>query len=219
MTDWKAKLAPLAITGLSTTALVACIIGGIVLAGECNSFRGKTKLDTAPVVAPPTKIEQKAEPKLLPCRDVQAIEPGTKARQKLAAKYHRPDLAPAPAPSDTANARAFELGLTQPPAEILGERRLQRMPEGGTALLTLEPDGRVELTVIAAPEKLFEWRSTYEFGGAYGIGQAGDTRGRAWAAVEPLRFARIHLRAEAGVDLRSGTTDAYALAGLVWRSN
>jgi hypothetical protein len=82
----------------------------------------------------------------------------------------------------------------------------------------LEPDGRVELTVVAAPEKLFEWQSTYEAGAAYGIGQAGDTRGRAWAAIEPLRFARLHLRAEAGVDLRNGTTDTYAMAGLVWRS-
>lgn len=218
MTDWKSKLAPLAVTGLSTTALVACILGGIALAGECNSFRGNRAQATAPIVAPPTKLEQKAEPKALPCRDVQAIEPGTKARQKLADKYHRQDLAPDP------NARAFELGIThttkspQPVAEILGERQLQTMPEGGTALVTLEPDGRVELTVVAAPEKLFEWRSTYEAGALYSVGTAGDTRARAWAAVEPLRFARLHLRIEAGADWKSGTTEPYALAGIVWRS-
>lgn len=209
MTDWKSKLAT---AGLSTTALVACILAGIALAGECNSFRGNRAQATAPIVAPPTKLEQKAEPKLLPCRDVQAIEPGAKVRQKLAAKYHRPELA------TRELARDFELGITQPPAEILGERQLQRMPASGTALMTLEPDGRVELTVVAAPEKLFEWRATYEAGALYGVGQGGDTRARAWAAVEPLRFARLHLRIEAGADLRAGTTEPYALAGIVWRS-
>ncbi len=209
-TTWKAKLALL--TG-NVVVIAGALMGVALLVGECRDFRAGGKAAAEPVVAPPTKLEQKAAPKLLPCRDVQAIEPGTKARQKLAAKYHRPDLAPAPAPSDTANARAFELGLTQPPAEILGERQLQRMPEGGTALVTLEPDGRVELTVIAAPEKLFEWRSTYEAGALYGVGQAGDTRARAWAAVEPLRFARLHLRLEAGADLRAGQTEPYALAG------
>lgn len=215
MTRWKSKLAT---AGLSTTALVVCILGGIALAGECNSFRADRAKAIAPVVAPPTKIEEKAEPKLLPCRDVQAIEPGTRIRQKLADKYHRPDLAPDP------NARAFELGIThttknpQPMAEILGERQLQPLPAGGTALATLEPDGRVEITVVAAPEKLFELRATYEAGALYGIGQAGDTSARGWVAVEPVRFARLHLRIEVGADLRAGTTDPYALAGIVWRS-
>ncbi|KAB2853266.1 MAG: hypothetical protein F9K41_13860 [Sphingopyxis terrae] len=40
---------------------------------------------------------------------------------------------------------------------------------------------------------------------------------RAWAAVEPLRFGRLHLRGEAGVDLRGGEADAYVMAGIVWR--
>ena len=215
MTSWKSKLAT---AGLSTTALVVCILGGIALAGECNSFHADRTKATAPVVAPPTKIEEKATPKLLPCRDIQAIEPGTRARQKLAERYHRQDIAP----RETATARAFELGLTQPPAgqpaEILGERDLPPAPNGSTALVTLETDGRVELTVVAAPEKLVEWRATYEAGALYGVGQAGDTRARAWAAVEPLRFARLHLRIETGADLRAGTTEPYALAGLVWRS-
>ena len=217
MTNWKPKLALL--TG-NIVVVAGALLGLALLVGECRDFRAGGKAATEPVVTPPTKLEQKAEPKLLPCRDVQAIEPGTRARQKLAAKYHRPDLA---APAD-ANARAFELGIThttkspQPVAEILGERELQPMPAGGTALMTLEPDGRVELTVVAAPEKLFEWRATYEAGALYGVGQGGDTRARAWAAVEPLRFARLHLRLEAGADLRAGTTNPYALAGIVWRS-
>lgn len=212
MTNWKAKLAA---TGLSTTALVVCILGGVALAGECNGFRADRAKDTAPVVAPPTKVEQKAEPKLLPCRDVQAIEPGTRARQKLAEKYHRPDLAQ-PAPE---LARQFEQGISRlKPAEILGERELPAAPQGGTALLTLEPDGRVEITVVEKPEPLFEWRAHYEAGGLYGIGQGGDTRGRGWVAVEPLRFARLHLRVEGGVDLREGAANGYAMAGVVWRS-
>lgn len=210
--NWKAKLALL--TG-NAVVIAMALAGVAILVGECRDFRARGKADTAPVVAPPTKLEQKAEPKVLPCRDVQAIEPGTKARQKIAEKYNRPDLAPDP------NARAFELGITQPPAEILGERKLQPMPNGGTALVTLEPDGRVEVTVVANPEKLFEWRTTYEAGALYGYGTnggTGDTRARAWVAAEPLRFAHLHLRIEAGADLRAGTTDPYALAGIVWRS-
>lgn len=215
MTNWKAKLAPLAVTGLSTTALVVCILGGIALAGECNSFRADRAATTAPVVAPPTKVEDDAAGKRLPCEAVEAIEPSAKARQKLAGKYHRPDLAPA-APE---LARQFEQGIFRlKPAEILGERELPPAPNGGTALLTLEPGGRVEVTVVAKPQKLFEWKSTYEAGALYGIGQGGDTRGRGWVAVEPLRFARLHLRVEGGVDLRAGTATGYALAGVVWRS-
>jgi len=210
MTDWKAKL-----TSASAGALIMALFGAILLIGECRDFRASGQPATVPVVAPPTKLEHKAEPKVLPCRDVQAIEPGTRARQKLAAKYHRPDIS-----SESADiARQFEQGITNlKPAEILGERQLQPMPAGGTALVSLEPDGRVELTVVAAPEKFFELRATYEAGALYGIGQAGDTRARAWAAVEPLRFARLHLRLEAGADLRAGTTNPYALAGIVWRS-
>jgi hypothetical protein len=92
------------------------------------------------------------------------------------------------------------------------------MPEGGTALVTLEPGGAVEVTVKPEPERVFDFRATWEVGGLYGLGSEGDTRARGWAAVEPLRFGRIHLLAEAGVDLRSGETDVYVMAGAVWRS-
>lgn len=229
MTNWKMKLAAV---GLSTTALVVCILAAVALAGECNAFRDNRAKVKEPVVAPPTKIEEKAKVIVLPCRDVQAIEPGAKVRQKLAEKYHRPDLlAPTPPPpaapgAPPAHAPAATAPGTAPAtaaavarqAEILGERELPRLPDGGTGLLTLESDGRVELTVVAHPPKFFEWRSTYEAGAVYGVGQEGDTRGRGWVAVEPLRFARLHLRVEGGVDLRAGTTNGYAMAGVVWRS-
>ena len=215
MTNWKAKLASIGVSGLSTTALVVCILGGIALAGECNGFRGKSKAAVEPMVAAPTKVEEKAPAIVLPCRDVQAIDPKPAVREKLAEKYHRPDLAP-PSPE---LARQFENGITAPVrAEILGERELPPTPNGGTALVTLEPGGRVEVTVVPKPERLFEWKSTYEAGALYGVGQGGDTRGRGWVAVEPLRFARLHLRIEGGVDLRAGTAGGYALAGVVWRS-
>lgn len=213
--DWKARVALL--TG-NVVVIAGALLGLTLLVGECRDFRGDRARATAPVVAPPTKAEQKAEQKVLPCRDVQAIEPGARARQRIAEKYHRPDLV---APPD-GNARAFELGVTRPPAgapaEILGERQIPPAPAGGTALVTLEPDGRVEITVVAAPEKLIEWKSTYEAGALYGVGHGGDTRGRGWVAVEPLRFARLHLRVEAGVDLRAGSAEPYAMVGVVWRS-
>lgn len=219
MNRWKETLAK---TGLSTTALVVCTLAAVAIVGECTDFRADAKKAAAPTVAPPTKIEQKAETKILPCRDVVAIEPRPWDRERLAEKYRRPDLAPKPARVDAALARDFEAGMTNlHPAEILGERQLPKLPNGGTALLTLEPDGRSEITIIEAPPKLFEWRATYEAGVLYGMGTSsgtGDTRGRAWAAVEPFRFARLHLRAEAGVDIRNGTTDGYAMAGIVWRS-
>jgi hypothetical protein len=52
----------------------------------------------------------------------------------------------------------------------------------------------------------------------YGIGSEGEARGRAWGAVEPLRFGRLHLRGEIGADVRAGVTDGYVMAGVVWRS-
>ena len=198
----------LAVVGALT--IVASIVAAAVLVGECNAFRRETKIETAPVVAPPTKIEERAEPIVLPCRDVQAISPKPKDRKRIAEKYHRPDLA--------ADANRLAVDGFMRSAQILGERTIPRAPEGGTALLTLEPDGRVEMTVTPEPEKLFDWRARWELGGLYGVGTAGDTRGRAWAAVEPLRFARLHLRVEAGADLRSGQTDGYVMAGVVWRS-
>lgn len=227
---WGVRLAALAATVGAGWWLVGAL-GLVALVGDCRGHEAEQEAVIAPVVAPPTAAEAKADDKVLADRDVRAIEPGKKERARIAEEYHREDLREV--------AEAFEASLlggvadgggrgvdelprvTAPAprvAEIVGERILPVMRHGGKALVTLEPDGRVELTVVAAPEKLFEWSATYEAGGLYGIGRAGDTRARAWAAVEPLRFARLHLRIEAGADLRAGTTDPYALAGIVWRS-
>lgn len=189
----------------------AAIGAAAILAGECRDFRHSAQNASVPSVAPPTKAEEKAEAVILPCRDVQAIEPGKRERERLAEKYAKPEIA--------GLAREFEIGATAPlRTEILGERVLPEMPAGGTALLTLDQTGRVDVTVKPNPERLFELRSVYEFGALYGIGTDGEKRGRAWVAAEPLRFARLHLRAEAGVDLRAGQSDGYAMAGVVWRS-
>lgn len=202
--DWKALASRIA-----WGSVAAAVGAGLMLVGECNSFRSDRQKDATPVLAPPTKLEVSAPPVVLPCRDVQAIEPTPKQRETLAKRYNKPELA-APVGED----RAFKMALDA----ILGERLLPPMPSGGTGLLTLTPEGRVDLTVAPKPEPLWDWHSTYEAGAVYGIGTGGDTRGRAWVAVEPLRFARLHARAEAGVDLRSGQSDAYIMGGFVFRS-
>lgn len=206
------------LAALSVGGLVGIFVAFVILAGECNAFRGQSRQDTAPVVAPPTQIEAKSPERLLEKVNIVAIDPSEKDRSRLAEKYHRPDLVAQKLSQGEPSSSADTTKNPQTLAEILGERTLPPMPAGGTALLTLEPGGRVEMTVAPNPEKLFEWRSVYEMGAVYGVGTAGDTRGRAWGAVEPLRFGRIHLRVEAGVDLRAGQTDGYAMAGAVWRS-
>lgn len=191
-------------------------LGLVALVGECRGHKRAQEVVVAPVVAPPTRAEEKAEERVLPGRDVRAIEPGKRERARIAEEYHRPDLAPL--------AGEFERRLPSVPgqvaarpAEVVGERVLPAMPDGGRALVTLEPDGRVEVTTVTNPEPFFEWRSAYEVGGLYGVGSGGDARWRAWAAVEPLRLGRVHLRVEAGAEQRAGQVDAYAMAGAVWR--
>ena len=89
MTNWKAKLAAL---GLSTTALVLAVLGLVSLVGECRSFRNVGTSTQVPTVAQPTRAEERAPVKVLPGRDVQAIAPKPRELEKLAEKYHRPDL-------------------------------------------------------------------------------------------------------------------------------
>lgn len=185
-------------------------LGLVALVGECRGHKRAQEAAVAPQVAPPTKAEERAQDKVVPCVDVKAIEPSRKERARVAEEYHRPDLAPL----------AGEFERRPPsarPAEIVGERVLPLMPDGGRALITLEPDGRVEVTTVANPEPFFGWRSAYEAGALYGVGSGGDARWRAWAAVEPLRLGRVHLRVEAGAEQRAGQVDAYAMAGAVWR--
>lgn len=226
---WGVRLAALAATVGAGWWLVGAL-GLVALVGDCRGHEAEQEAVIAPVVAPPTAAEAKADDKVLADRDVRAIEPGKKERARIAEEYHREDLREV--------AEAFEASLlggvadgggrgvdelprvTAPAprvAEIVGERILPVMRHGGKALVTLEPDGRVELTTVANPEPRFEWRSAYEFGGLYGVGSTGDARWRAWAAAEPLRVGHLHLRVEAGAEQRAGQVDAYAMAGAVWR--
>ena len=191
-------------------------LGGIALVGECRGHKKAQDVVTEPVVAPPTKAEEKAPPKVVPCVDVQAIDPGKKDRKRMAEEYHRPDLAPL--------ANEFERRLPSVPgqvaarpAEILGERELPLMPDGGKALITLEPDGRVEITTVANPDPFFEWESDFEVGAVYGKGFGGEARWRGWAAVEPFSLGRFHARLEVGAEGRAGQTDPYVMAGGVFR--
>ena len=110
------------------------------------------------------------------------------------------------------------------PLLLVDGRPYPESPAGGKLWVTLESDGSAN--VIAKPnepeplpeERFWQFGNVFELGGLYGIGQGGDTRSRAWAAWEPVRLGRIHLRAEAGVDLRAGQSDGYVMGGAVWRS-
>jgi len=208
LTKWGVKAAVFA-GSVAAGWWLAGALGLVALVGECRGHKKAQEVAVAPVVAPPTKAEEKAEERPLPCVDVKAIEPGKKERRRIAEEYRRDDLREL--------GREFEVGATPRVAEILGERELPVMPDGGRALVTLEPGGRVEVTTVANPEPSLEWRSAYEAGALYGVGSGGDARWRAWAAVEPLRLGRVHLRVEAGAEQRAGQVDAYGMAGAVWR--
>lgn len=205
----RAKLLTL-FAGVSVGAIVAAVLGLLIFGAEFRSFRARAKADAAPVVAPPTKLEAGSDDKLLLDRDVQAIEPGKRGRQKIAEKYDRPDL--------TAEAVAETIAAGAIPAEVLGERTIPCPGGDAEGLLTLEPSGRVEITVKPKPEKFWDWRSSYEAGAVYGRSLAGEVRGRGWVAAEPFGAGRFRLRGEAGVDVHGGISDGYVMAGFVWRS-
>jgi len=226
---WAARFVALAAT-VGAGWWLAGVLGLVALVGDCRGNKAEQEAVVAPVVAPPTPAEEKAEERALPGRDIKAIEPGRKERARIAEEYHREDLrevaeafeaALLGGVADGGGRVVDELPRVAAPAprvaEIVGERELPVLRHGGKALVTLEPDGRVELTTVANPEPRFEWRSAYEFGGLYGVGSAGDARWRAWAAAEPLRVGHLHLRVEAGAEQRAGQVDAYAMAGAVWR--
>lgn len=207
------------------------LIGSLGIAafvGECRGHKQAQEVITAPVVAPPTKMEEKAKEKIVPDVDVKAIEPGKKERKRIAEEYHRPDLAKPPADKPLrikcvtkgcaeAEADVIAHRNETQAAEILGERELPLMPDGGKALITLEPDGRVEITTVANPDPFFEWESGFEVGAVYGKGLSGETRWRGWVAVEPFSLGRFHARLEVGAEGRAGQTDPYIMGGGVFR--
>lgn len=203
----------------------AVLVVLLVLAGECRGFRKATG-GQPPAVAPPTPREERAAVVAVPCEGapggvLQTLEPKEKDRRRIAETYRRPDLeAPSNVVEKTAEAGGFALPDGWLASQILGERELPELPDGGTALLTLEPDGRVEVTVATKPPRFFDLQAAWEVGGMVGrdLGGEGQDRARGWVAVEPTRAGRIFLRIEAGAELRGGETDAYLMAGAVWRN-
>lgn len=189
-------------TWLLAAALAAA---ALILAGEWQAFRAATRLESAPRRAVSVKALRRYQPDVLETR-LRAWRPAAAAARKLEQRAGIPIRA-AGEPAGEGH-------------DLLAHVELEPLCEGGELLITLPPgDGEreVEVTVLPAPRRLLGLRSAYEVGALYGRGFNGEDRGRAWAAVEPLRFGRLHLRGEAGVDLRGGEADAYVIAGIVWR--
>jgi hypothetical protein len=190
------------LAGISGGAILLAVVGILVFGGEWRAFRTIKKDLIVPVVAPPTKAEEKAPPKVLPDRDVQATDPAPKARKKIAETYNRPDL----------TAEAVEqlevAGVT--PAEIIGEKEIRPLKNGGTGLLTIEPSGEVRLTVVATPEKFFRWSNEWEAG--LGISPFGDPKPwKAWGAVYPVHLRRVDLGLMVDLSGRGGEMDPAVL--------
>ncbi len=228
---------------LGLGGIIGIVLAFTVLGGECSAWRQDHPKPAPPVaqVLPPTPAELATPSAVLPCVPVKVLQPTEKRRKEIATETGRP--APAPnAPGVAVPPRFGEIvlpggssggdivlpsGSGEPdyPLLLVDGRPYPESPAGGKLWIHLEQDGST--TVVAKPndpepepeEKFWSFRPEWELGGLYGIGQAGDARSRAWAALEPVRAGRLHLRVEAGVDLRAGQSDGYAMAGAVWRSN
>lgn len=222
----KASAASLGLGGAIGLFAALALVGG-----ECSAWRQDHPKPPPPVavVLPPTAGEIATPSTVLPCVQVKALQPTEKRRKEIAQETG--GLVGAPKPSEVVVPPRF--GEIVPPAGAGGPdyplllvdgRPYPESPAGGKLWVTLEQDGSAN--VVAKPnepnplpaERFFAFGNVFELGGLYGIGQGGDTRSRAWGAWEPVRLGRIHLRAEAGVDLQAGRSDGYVMGGAVWRS-
>lgn len=203
----------------------------ILLGGECSAWKQDHPKPPPPVaqIIPPTPGEIATPSTVLPCVPVQVLQPSPKRLKEIAKETGW--LAGAPKPSGVVvpphlGEIVAPAGSSEPnyPLLLVDGRPYPESPAGGKLWVTLEQDGSAN--VIAKPnepkplpaERFWQFGNTFELGGLYGVGQGGDTRSRAWGAWEPVRLGRIHLRAEAGVDLRAGQSDGYVMGGAVWRS-
>lgn len=228
----KVAAASLGLGGAIGAALVA-----FLLAGECSGWRQDHPKPPKPVpqVLAPTAAELEMQRVIEDCLAVETLQPTPKERKRIARESGRADFAAQPV-APQANAAGVVPpphlgGIARPGAAsepdypvLLAEKEVPPMPDGGRAWVWLEQDASVTVVTKAndpkpqPADRFWQFGNVYEIGGLYGIGQGGDTRARVWAAIEPLRAGRIHLRAEAGVDLRNGGTDGYVMGGAVWRS-
>jgi hypothetical protein len=210
---------------------VGLLVAGILLGGECNAWRGDHPKPEKPVavVLPPTEGERKTKVVTEECVPVRVLVPTEKRAKQIAKETGGRAGAPVaagpsqhPAPGEIGP----QIASSEPdyPLLLVDGRPYPPSPEGGKLWVHLEMDGST--TVVALPnpekpapeEKFWSFRPVYEIGGMAGVGQEGDTRSRAWAAIEPARAGRIHLRVEGGLDIRDGASGAYGMIGAVWRS-
>lgn len=214
-----------------TLAIVAAVTG------EGCRWRRQNQQLQKPVEAPPTKESVRWVEVPVPCADGQQVvyrKPSEKELKRLAEEYGfvlaqeaapRPQEAPGaigagnghipPSEGEIAN-QPPSAAAPDPQRRVLGEFELGILPRGGSALSWLDVDGRNRLSISADPVPFVEWGADWEVGLLAGVGD-GMTMGRAWAAVEPLRVGRFHLRLEGGGNYRGGTTDPYLMAGGVFR--
>ena len=203
----------------------------LVLGGECSAWRQDHPKPAPPVtsVLPPTPGELATPSTVLPCVPVKVLQPSPKRLKEIVREtgglVGAPTAPPVVPPSHlgeiVAPAASGGFGF---PLLLVDGRPYPESPAGGKLWVRLEADG--ETTVVVKPnepkplpaEKFFQFANVWELGGLYGVGQGGDVRSRAWAALEPVRLGRIHVRGEVGVDLRGGEQDGYAMAGFVYRS-
>ena len=222
----KASAASLGLGGAIGLFAALALVGG-----ECSAWRQDHPKPPPPVaqILPPTPGEIATPSTVLPCVPVKVLQPSGKRLKEIAKETG--GLVGATKPGEVVVPPRF--GEIVPPAGsgepdypllLVDGRPYPESPAGGRLWVNLEADGSATVVVKPNPEKpspaerFIQFGNMWEIGAAYGIGTGGDTRGRGWAAVEPLRLGRIHIRGEVGVDLRGGQTDGYALAGFVYRS-
>jgi len=195
---------------MGTGALVASGIWILVLAGECKAWRGAAKVEKRPIHVsqterfkdyPTVKVPLDLEIPVIPYKD----------RSKLADKYGRPDLVP---PDAFKGDLSPDLGLGGATPSILGEFALPRLPEGGDALVTAGPDGRVRVDVAPRPKPFFGFEPEWRIRAGVGVDSAGQTVGGVLVGWTAPRTGRIKYGVDGLLLLGGGGSDT-RLVGLV----
>ena len=225
------KAVKVSLASLGLGGALGIVFALLVLGGECSAWRQDHPKPAPPVtsVLPPTPGELATPSTVLPCVPVKVLQPSPKRLKEIVREtgglVGAPTAPPVEVPPHLGEIVAPRAS-SEPdyPLLLVDGRPYPESPAGGKLWVTLEQDGSANVIAKPNPEKpkpadkFFEFRNVWELGGMYGVGQGGDTRSRAWAALEPIRLGRIHVRGEVGVDLRGGEQGGYAMAGFVYRS-